>query len=243
MTYRPAEFWDERLRNQFDLRGTGETGLSLAYNDACYRLRREVLVKALAEAGVRLVHKTVLDVGCGTGFFTRFYLERGAHVTGVDIAPTSIERLGKQFPQARFILSDVSEVALPSTFDLVNAFDVLYHITDEGKWEAAVRHLARAVAPGGVLLITDVFAADPGAQAEHTRMRSLARYREILDHEGIAVEKLHPTHVLLNRDLGPWRFLNRFPRLLYHADRALMALGLARHPVTNRLLVGRRKKA
>ena len=56
--------------------------------------------------------RSVLDVGCGTGFFTAWYLSRGAQVTGVDIAPTSIERLRRSFPEARFILSDVSDVAL-----------------------------------------------------------------------------------------------------------------------------------
>jgi 2-polyprenyl-3-methyl-5-hydroxy-6-metoxy-1,4-benzoquinol methylase len=242
MTYRPAEFWDERLRQQFDLRGTGETGLSLAYNDACYRLRREVLDKALAAAGISLAGKSVLDVGCGTGFFTRFYLERGARVTGLDIARTSVERLAAAFPQARFMLSDVSEVALSERYDVVNAFDVLYHITDEARWETALRHLAEAVAPGGVLLVTDVFLARPRSQAEHNRMRTLERYRAILDQAGVRIERLHPTHVLLNRDLGPWRFLNRFPGLLYRVDKALLAMGLARHPVTNRLLVARRAR-
>lgn len=242
MTYRPAEFWDERLREHFDLRGTGETGLSLAYNDACYRLRREVLERALREAGVALPGKSVLDVGCGTGFFTAFYLERGARVTGIDIAPTSVERLAKKFPAARFILSDVSEVALTERYDVVNAFDVLYHITDEARWETAVRNLALGVAPGGLLLVTDVFAAGAESQAEHNRMRSLPRYRAILDGARVEVATIYPTHVLLNRDLGPWRFLNRFPGLLYSLDRTLLSFDLPRHPVTNRLLVGRRAR-
>ena len=46
MSYRPQEFWEQRLAEQFDLRGTGETGLSLAYNRACYALRAEVLTRA-----------------------------------------------------------------------------------------------------------------------------------------------------------------------------------------------------
>ena len=37
------EYWERTLSEQFDLRGTGEPGLSLAYNRACYQLRREVL--------------------------------------------------------------------------------------------------------------------------------------------------------------------------------------------------------
>ena len=102
MNYDPRRFWDQRLSEHFDLRGTGETGLSLAYNQACYALRRHVLERALAEAGVDPRGRRVLDVGCGSGFFTAYYVERGAEVTGLDIAPTSIEQLSRRFPQAHF---------------------------------------------------------------------------------------------------------------------------------------------
>src|SRR5262249_33853778 len=52
VTYRPQEFWEQRLAEQFDLRGTGEAGLPLAYNRACYTLRADVLTRALERAGV-----------------------------------------------------------------------------------------------------------------------------------------------------------------------------------------------
>ncbi len=240
MTYRPREFWDQRLSEQFDLRGTGETGLSIEYNRACYALREEVLDTALATAHVDLRGKRVLDVGCGTGFFTSFYLRRGANVTGIDIAPTSIQRLSERHPEARFVLADVSEAALEERFDVVNAFDVLYHITDDAAWERAVRHLARAVEPGGVLLLTDRFATRV-AMAEHNVARSLERYRSIVEPEGVAVEALHATHVLLNRELGAFRFLNRAPGLLLALDRALLRiLPRAWNADANILLVARR---
>ncbi len=238
MSYQPREFWEQRLSEQFDLRGTGQTGLSLAYNRACYALRREVLTRALAAEGFDPRGRRVLDVGCGTGFFTAYYLGRGAALTGIDIAPTSIETLSARHPGATFILGDVSEVPLDGTWDLVNAFDVLYHITDDARWERALAHLAGAVAPGGLLLLTDTFAEREGLAA-HNRMRSLARHRAVLEPRGFALRDLKPTHVLLNRELGPIRFLNRAPSLLLAVDRALLALvpwpGLA----LNRLLVAR----
>ena len=240
MSYLPKEFWDRRLSEQFDLRGTGQTGLSLAYNRACYELRREVLARTLRQVGLDPHGKTVLDVGCGTGFFTAWYLAQGARVTGVDIAPTSVERLRARFPEARFMLADVSEVALEGTFDLVNAFDVLYHVVDDARWAAAVRRLADAVAPGGALLVTDTFAA-AGAIAEHNRMRPLAEYRRVLDPLGFAFEAVHPTHVLLNRELGFFRFLNRAPWLLLAVDRALLALGFGHGAKINKLLVAKRR--
>lgn len=240
MNYQPREFWDQRLSEQFDLRGTGETGLSLAYNRACYALRRDVLSRALRDSGTDPAGLRVLDVGCGTGFFTAYYLERGARVTGIDIAPTSVQRLAERHPQARFVLGDVSEVALEHRYDIVNAFDVLYHITDDAKWETAVRHLARAVDSRGLMLLTDTFAEHAGA-ASHNRMRPLARYRALLQGEGLEIGAILPTHVLLNRELGAWRFLNRAPWLLLPLDRALLALGFGHDDAVSKLLVAKRK--
>ncbi len=241
MSYDPRSFWDRRLSEQFDLRGTGETGLSLAYNRACYDLRRHVLGRALAEAGFDPRGRRVLDVGCGTGFFTAYYLDRGAEVTGLDIAPTSVERLRERHPGARFLLADVSEAEIPERYDLVNAFDVLYHVTDDARWERALVHLARAVAPHGLLLLTDTFARLPSL-AEHNVMRPLERYRERLAEHGIEIQALLPTHVLLNRELGPFRPLNRLPGLLYLLDRALLALGAGHGPAVSKLMVARRRK-
>jgi SAM-dependent methyltransferase len=200
-----------------------------------------VLSRALAEAGFDARDRQVLDVGCGTGFFTEFYLGRGARVTGLDIAPTSIERLRQRHPEARFLLSDVSEASLPERYDLVNAFDVLYHITDEARWERAVRNLSLAVAPGGLMLLTDTFAEFEGL-ASHNTVRPLTRYRAILATQGLEPQALYPTHVLLNRELGPFRPLNRLPQLLYGLDVVMLALGAGHSPAVSKLLVARRSR-
>jgi len=189
VTYDPRTFWEDRLSEHFDLRGTGETGLSLAYNRACYTLRREVLDRALAAA--------------------------------------------------RFVLADVGETPIEGTYDLVNAFDVLYHITDDARWGRALRHLGTAVQPGGLLLVTDTFetAERPAA---HNRMRPLAAYAAVLEPLGFQLGRPRPDHVLLNRELGAFRFLNRAPVLLLAIDRVLLRLGSAGSASTNKLLVARR---
>ena len=241
MTYDPREFWDRRLREQFDLRGTGETGLSLAYNEACYALRRRVLDRALGESGGDPSGRRVLDVGCGTGFFTAYYLARGARVTGLDLSPTSIERLGARHPEATFRLADISEAPVEGRFDLVNAFDVLYHITDDARWEAAVRHLCAAVDAHGLLLLTDTFSEVAGV-ASHNVVRPLARYRALIEAGGLEIRALYPTHVLLNRELGAFRWMNAAPALLYGLDRVLLALGFGEDdPRVSKLLVARRR--
>ncbi len=239
MTYQPQDFWQERLAGQFDLRGSGETAMPMAYNRACYRLRAEVLTRALGDQGFDPRGAAVLDVGCGTGFFTAWYLERGADVTGMDIAPISIETLRVRHPQARFILADVGMRPIEGRFALVNAMDVLYHITDDSRWEAAVTHLAGAVEEGGLLIISDAF-SEMDRLAEHNRMRPLARYRALLNAAGMQLAGIHPTHVFLNRELGLLRFLNRAPDFLLALDRMLLPLGVGRGPRTNKILVSRR---
>jgi SAM-dependent methyltransferase len=243
MSYEPRSFWEQRLGQHFDLRGTGEPGLSLAYNRACYDLRRRVLERALAEAGVTLKDARVLDVGSGVGFWVDFYLRHGADVTGVDLAQNAVEGLRRRFPQAAFERADVSERPFQPRFDVVNAFDVLYHVTDDARWEQAVLHLAGALKPGGVLIATDLFAEPAAGSAAHNLSRPLPRYVELLGRAGVRVERLYPTHVLLNRHLGPARFLNRAPGMLLAADRALLALGWRGDRRTNRLLLARRAAA
>lgn len=240
MSYRPQEFWEQRLSEQFDLRGTGETGLSLAYNKACYQLRADVLTGALQRAGMAPNNRRVLDIGCGTGFWTDYYVSRGAHYTGVDIAQVSVDRLAQRYTEHRFVRADVSEGVPGGPYDVINVFDVLYHITDDAKWQAALQHLAAALAPGGVLLVTDVFSQRPQL-AEHNVMRPLSRYLTVLEAAGLVREQYVPTHVLLNRHLGPWRFLNRWPGLLLALDRTLLALGAGHDDAANKLLVCRRK--
>jgi 2-polyprenyl-3-methyl-5-hydroxy-6-metoxy-1,4-benzoquinol methylase len=99
--YRPRDFWQERLSEHFDLRGTGEPGLSEAYNERCYRLRAYVLQAMLAKHGIDVAGKKVLDAGCGTGFFVEHFLSRGALVTGVDLTEVSAAGLSGRFPLAR----------------------------------------------------------------------------------------------------------------------------------------------
>jgi hypothetical protein len=52
---------------------------------------------------------------------------------------------------------------------------------------------------------------------------------------------VNPTHVLLNRELGAWRFLNRAPWLLLGLDRMLLALGFGHDAAVSKLMIARRK--
>lgn len=241
--YDPFAFWQRILSSNPDLRGTGEPGLSLAYNRAMYDVRRRVLERELGREGVDPRGKSVLDGGSGVGFYVDFYLRHGARVTGIELTDAGAALLRQRFPAARILQGDLSETDPGGVFDIVNCWDVLYHIVDDARWEAALRNLARATAPGGVLLVSDVLRPYHGPLAGHNKPREEAAYARVLASEGLEVRRTVPTHWFLNRDLKWAKGANRLPGLLYAADRALLALSAPSWEPANRLLLARRRAA
>ena len=240
--YRPEDFWQNRLSEHFDLRGTGHPGCSFDYNRRCYLLRALVLDATLARHAVGLAGRRVLDAGCGTGFFAEHYLTRGALVSGVDLTEVSVRELSKRFPEARFEVGDLAEWRPRETYHLVSCFDVLFHIVEDAAWSRALDHLVEAVAPDGYFVFTEQFLLGrTGRLAAHNQVRSRAAYAKALAARGMTVLAERPTHHLMNSELGAFRFLNRAPALLYAVDRALLSARLLESHGGNRLVLARRK--
>jgi SAM-dependent methyltransferase len=207
--YRPREFWQERLSEQFDLRGTGHPGLSAEYNRLCYALRAIVLDGLLARHHVPVAGRTVLDGGCGSGFFVEHWLGKGGAVTGVDLTDVSARELAKKFPEARFEVGDLAEWRAQTTYDIVSCFDVLFHITDDAKWERALTNLTDAVKPGGYFVFTEMFYPGRADAPRRTTWPAAGRPRPALLARGLPCSKCRPPPD--EQRAGPFRFLNRIP--------------------------------
>lgn len=101
-----------------------------------------------------LTGKRALDLGCGGGLLAEPLARLGAVVTGIDAAPENIAaarlHAAGQGLTIDYRAGSVDALA-GETFDLVISLEVIEHATDPG---AFVAGLARALAPGGLLLLS-----------------------------------------------------------------------------------------
>jgi SAM-dependent methyltransferase len=102
----------------------------------------------------------ILDVCCGTGYLAGLLLARGHSVNGIDCSPVMIEYARENQPAARFDVADATRFELPDRFDsAVSTFDSVNHFLTRTELQAAFRHIAAALKPGG-LFAFDVLLED-----------------------------------------------------------------------------------
>jgi len=88
----------------------------------------------------------VLEAGCGST--TRLDLGPQAYLTGLDISPSQLARNSSVHER---IVGDLQFFPIPQgAFDVAVCWDVLEHLDQPA---AAVRNMARALRPGGVLVL------------------------------------------------------------------------------------------
>jgi SAM-dependent methyltransferase len=122
-----------------------------------------------------------LDAACGTGRVSAHLAAAGHEVLGVDTTPEMLELARAKVPSGRFV--DGRLEALPvagASFDLAVCSLALDHCAEIG---APIAELARAVRPGGRVIITDI----------HPCMVHLGGQAAFLDEDGAwAFVRAHP---------------------------------------------------
>ena len=98
--------------------------------------------------------KTALDVGCGTGgrIINRI-LENGFEITGIDISEGMLALARENHPQVRFEQADIIEWETADRFDLIVAWDSIFHLPLEQQ-KPVVEKLCRFLKPQGILVYT-----------------------------------------------------------------------------------------
>jgi len=103
--------------------------------------------------------KQILDVGCGGGILSESMAERGAEVTGIDLAEKSLKvaklHLLESGQKVNYQLIDVEALAQqkPQSFDVVTCLEMLEHVPDPASVIAACAVLVK---PGGHVFFSTI---------------------------------------------------------------------------------------
>lgn len=98
-----------------------------------------------------------LEIGCGTGEFSRRLAECSENVLAIDLSPEMIriaKSRSRQFPNIEFQVVNVTPGSFPyQGFDCVAAIATLHHLP----LAEMLLRMRDALRPGGVLLVLDLF--------------------------------------------------------------------------------------
>jgi ubiquinone/menaquinone biosynthesis C-methylase UbiE len=111
--------------------------------------RRVKMLSAHLKAGM-----SVLELGCGTGYFTRELARTGADIVAIDVSPELLEiaRSNCSAPNVRYEIQNAYRLSYPdAVFDSVVGSSVLHHL----EIDPALREIYRVLKPGGKIFFTE----------------------------------------------------------------------------------------
>jgi len=101
--------------------------------------------------------RRILEIGCGTGAFSRLLARRAENVLAIDLSPEMIRRARERsalHTNIDFVTADVMTLDLPDgRFDCVATLTTMHHLPAE----AALRKIRSALKPGGLFVCLDLY--------------------------------------------------------------------------------------
>lgn len=135
---------------------------------------------------------SVLDVGCGAAEpISRFLVEQGLSVTGIDSSQAMIGICRYRFPNQAWLVMDMREMALDKRFEGIIAWDSFFHLNPDEQ-RKTLQRFGQYLLPGGSLLLTigheagEVLGTVEGEAVYHSSL-STKEYRHILGSAGFQV--------------------------------------------------------
>ena len=115
---------------------------------------------ALIERAASNRNASIIDIGAGESTLVDDLLRRGyKNTTVLDVSQTAIDvtkkRLASAADQVKWLVGDILEIDLPArAYDLWHDRAVFHFLTDEKHRAAYVKQVAKAVKPGGHVIVS-----------------------------------------------------------------------------------------
>ncbi|WP_157099749.1 class I SAM-dependent methyltransferase [Microbispora sp. ATCC PTA-5024] len=131
--------------------------------------RRDLEVYSVLEALGPLEGLSVLDLACGTGFYSREIKRRGAaRVVGVDLSPEMIataQQIEKDNPLGiDYLVQDAADLNGTGDFDIATGVHLLHYATSAQHLAGICAGIATTLRPGGRFIgwqVTQTISPDP----------------------------------------------------------------------------------
>ncbi|MCO6430967.1 MAG: class I SAM-dependent methyltransferase [Deltaproteobacteria bacterium] len=163
--------------------------------------------------------KNALDVGCGCeGRFIKLLGENNIICDGLDGSSRMIELARERLPDANFVIGDIRSWDLPRKYDLITAWDSIFHLPLESH-EAVLTKLCCGLTENGVLLFTcgggetcSSASGDFGGKQFYYSTLGLPEFIRILERNSMAIRHLeydqYPENhvVIISQKVPPQRF-------------------------------------
>lgn len=151
-------YWEDRFSKYgFSLKGVGHEGFSEDENLRMYKDAENVLVEILRNERLNLEDIRVLEIGCGTGFYTKVLNKLQVRkCVCIDITDVLFDELRKEFPEYMFIKKDITDGAIVGPFDLILMIDVIQHITKKRKFDNAMKTIKGALSSHGIFIVSPI---------------------------------------------------------------------------------------
>jgi ubiquinone/menaquinone biosynthesis C-methylase UbiE len=97
--------------------------------------------------------RTIVDLGCGSGFWLRGYADEAAHVIGVEPDPSLLALAVERDPRVRVVPGSAEHIPLPdASVEVVHARFAYFFPPG---CDAGLAEVMRVLAPGGTLVVVD----------------------------------------------------------------------------------------